>query len=131
MKNSLGRNPILVNVYHFIAHVSEEEIQAKRRDSGSKKTSAAHAVQCRMLGYAEPYEVPDSTTSTVWVKNSHSCLNLETKTIMCRHDCLWNASEPGALSEVTENTTNSDDNVTTSDEEFDYSLSLFNYLDNF
>ena len=107
---------------HGWAHVSEEEIQAKRRDSGSKKTSAAHAVQCRMLGYAEPYEVPDSTTSTVWVKNSYTCLNLETKTIMCRHDCLWNASEPGALSEVTENTTNSDDNVTTSDEEFDYSL---------
>ena len=107
---------------HGWAHISEEEIQAKKRNSGSKKTSTAHAVQCRMLGYADPYEVPDSTGATVWVKNSYTCYNLDTKRIMCRHDCLWNSSEPGALADVLTNTSNEKDQVTTSEEEFDYSL---------
>ena len=41
---------------------------------------------------------------------------------MCRHDCLWNGSNPGALSDVLANTSNDIDLVTTSEEEFDYTL---------
>eukprot|EP01035_Chromulina_nebulosa_P025366 gene25366-33109_t len=41
---------------------------------------------------------------------------------MGRHDCLWNSSEPGALADVIINTSNEEDQVTTSQEEFDYSL---------
>ena len=41
---------------------------------------------------------------------------------MCRHDCFWNCSTPGALSDVIANTSNDTDLVTTSEEEFDYTL---------
>jgi hypothetical protein len=41
---------------------------------------------------------------------------------MCRHDCLWNCSTPGALSDVIANTSNDTDLVTTSEKEFDYTL---------
>jgi hypothetical protein len=41
---------------------------------------------------------------------------------MCRHDCFWNCSTPGALSNVIANTSNDTDLVTTSEEEFDYTL---------
>ncbi len=41
---------------------------------------------------------------------------------MCRHDCFWNCSAPGALSDVIANTSNDTDLVTTSEEEFDYAL---------
>ena len=71
-------------------HVSEEEIQkAKKINTGCKKPKASRAVQCRILGYSTLYEVPDSTSSTVWFKNTFTCYNLESKKVMCRHDCLW------------------------------------------
>ncbi len=41
---------------------------------------------------------------------------------MCRHDCFWNCSTPGALSDVIANTSNDTDLVTTSEEEFDNTL---------
>jgi hypothetical protein len=107
---------------HGWAHVSEEEMQAKRIKSGSKKSTAFRAVQCRMLGFSTPYEVTDRTGSTVWVKNAYTCYNLESKHIMCRHDCFWNCSTPGALSDVIANTSNDTDLVTTSEEEFDNTL---------
>jgi hypothetical protein len=97
-------------------------MQAKKIKTGKKKPAASRAVQCRMLGYSTPYEVPDSTSATVWVKNGYTCYNLESKKIMCRHDCLWNCSEPGALSDVIANTSNDTDFVTASEEEFDYTL---------
>ena len=75
-----------------------------------------------MLGFSTPYEVTDSTGSTVWVKNAFTCYNLESKNIMCRHDCFWNCSTPGALSDVIANTSNDTDLVATSEEEFDYTL---------
>jgi hypothetical protein len=90
--------------------------------SGSKKSTASRAVQCRMLGFSTPYEVTDSTGSTVWVKNAFTCYNLESKSIMCRHDCFWNCRTKGALSDVIANTSNDTDLVTTSEEEFDYTL---------
>jgi hypothetical protein len=64
----------------------------------------------------------DSTGSTVWVKNAFTCFNLESKNIMCLHDCFWNCSTPGALSEVIANTLNDTNLFTTSEEEFDYTL---------
>jgi hypothetical protein len=71
-------------------HVSEEEIQkAKKINTGCKKPKASRAVQCRILGYSTLYEVPDSTSSTVWFKNTFTCYNLESKKVMCRQDCLW------------------------------------------
>ncbi len=98
-------------------------MQAKRIRTGSKKPTASRAVQCRMLGFSTPYEVTDTTESTVWVKNAFTCYNLESKNIMCRHDCFWNCSTPrGALSDVIANTSNDTDLVTTSEEEFDYTL---------
>ncbi len=75
---------------HGWAHVSEEEMQAKKIKTGSKKPTASRAVQYRMLGFSTPYEVTDSTGSIVWVKNTFTCYNLESKHIMCRHDCFWN-----------------------------------------
>jgi hypothetical protein len=112
----------ILNYSHGWAHVSEEEMQAKRINTGSKKPTASRAVQCRMLGFSTPYEVTDSTGSTVWVKNAFTCYNLESKNIMCRHDCFWNCSTPGALSDVITNTPNDTDLLTTSEEEFDYTL---------
>jgi hypothetical protein len=41
---------------------------------------------------------------------------------MCRHDCFWNYSTPGALYDVIANTSNDTDLVTTSEEEFVYTL---------
>ncbi len=41
---------------------------------------------------------------------------------MCRHDCFWNCSTPSALSDVIANTSNDTDLVTTSEEEFEYTL---------
>jgi hypothetical protein len=41
---------------------------------------------------------------------------------MSRHDYFWNCSTPGALSDVIANTSNDTDLVTTSEEEFDYTL---------
>ena len=75
-----------------------------------------------MLGNSTPYEVPENTSSTVWIKNVFTCYNLESKKIMCRHDCLLYGSNPGALSDVLANTSNDIDLVITSEEEFDYTL---------
>jgi hypothetical protein len=127
MKNSPERNPILVNVYLYFysrgwAYVSEEVIKAKKINTGSNKPKASRAVQCQMLGFSAPYEVTDSTGSTVWFKNAFTCYNLKSKNIMCQHDCFWNCSTPGALSNVIANTSNDTDLVTTSEEEFDYTL---------
>ena len=97
-------------------------MKAKKIKTGSKKPTASRAVQCRMLGFSTPYEVTENTGSTVWVKNAFTCYNLESKNIMCRHDCFWNCSTPGALSDVIANTSNDTDLVTTSEEEFDYTL---------
>jgi hypothetical protein len=128
MKNSQERNPILVIVYLSIptdgpTYVSEEE-KAQKIKTGRKKATASRAVQCRMLGFSTPYEVTDSTGLTVvWVKNAFTCYNLESKNIMCRHhDCFWNCSTPGALSDAIANTSNDTDLVATSEEEFDYTL---------
>jgi len=127
MKNSPEKNPILVIVYLSIptdgptTYVSEEE-KAQKIKTGRKKATASRAVQCRMLGFSTPYEVTDSTGSIVWVKNTFTCYNLESKHIMCRHDCFWNCSTPGALSDVIATTSNDTDLVTTSEEEFDYTL---------
>ena len=71
---------------HGWALISTEEHNAKRRRKAEKCTTE-HAAQCRMLGYTDPYEVPNSTGSEVWVKNSYTCFNLETQKIMCRHYC--------------------------------------------
>jgi hypothetical protein len=72
-----------------------------------------------MLGFSTPYEVTDRTG---WVKNAYTCYNLESNHTMCRHDCFWNCSTPGALSDVIANTSNDTDPVTTSEEELDYTL---------
>ena len=91
---------------HGWAHISEEEMQAKKIKTGSKKSKASRAVQYRMLGFFAPYEVTDSTGSTFWVKNAFTCYNLESENIMCRHYWIWNCSTPGALSDVIANTSN-------------------------
>ena len=41
---------------------------------------------------------------------------------MPRHDCLWNSFIPGGLSQITPNTSNSEDNITSNAEEYDYDL---------
>ena len=94
------------------AYVSEEVIKAKKINTGSNKPKASRAVQCQMLGFSAPYEVTDSTGSTVWVENAFTCYNLKSKNIMCQHDCFWNCSTPGALFNVIANTSNDTDLVT-------------------
>ena len=91
---------------HGWAYVSEEEIKSKRINTGSNKPKASRAVQCQILGFSTTYEMTDNTGSTVWVKNTFTCYNLESKNIMCQHDCFWNCSTPGALSNVIANTSN-------------------------
>ena len=44
---------------------------------------------------------------------------------MTRHDCLWNSFIPGGLSQITPNTSNSEDNITSNAEEYDYDLLPF------
>jgi len=87
---------------------------------GQIKPLKDHAVQVLMLGYCQPYPLPDSSNSTPYIKNSYICLVPSTNTIMPRHDCLFNNSPASALTNYEVNTSNNADGVTSTEEEFDY-----------
>jgi hypothetical protein len=79
-------------------------------------------VQVRCLGYTDPYEIPNNSKAEAYIKNAYICLNLAENKIMPRHDVIWNTPLPGGLSNVTHNDSNSNDNITSADEEYDYDL---------
>lgn len=106
---------------HGWAYVSPEERAAKLK-RGSTKALSDRGTQIRCLGYADPYEIPNNSLAEAYIKNAYVCLNLEENKIMPRHDCLWNSFIPGGLSQITPNTSNSEDNITSNAEEYDYDL---------
>ena len=106
---------------HGWAYVSPEERAAKLK-KGSTKALSDRGTQIRCLGYADPYEIPNNSLAEAYIKNAYVCLNLEENKIMPRHDCLWNSFIPGGLSQITPNTSNSEDNITSNAEEYDYDL---------
>jgi hypothetical protein len=106
---------------HGWAYVSPEERAAKLK-RGSTKALSDRGTQIRCLGYADPYEIPNNSLAEAYIKNAYVCLNLAENKIMPRHDCLWNSFIPGGLSQITPNTSNSEDNITSNAEEYDYDL---------
>mmetsp|Transcript_29793 Transcript_29793/g.40907 ORF Transcript_29793/g.40907 Transcript_29793/m.40907 type:complete len:1150 (+) Transcript_29793:1094-4543(+) len=105
---------------HGWAAISDEE--RKTTDTGTHKTLKDRSVQVIMLGYTQPYPIPDKSESTPYIKNGFICYVPSQNKIMPRHDCIWNSTEETALSNPEPNTSNESDNVTTSEEEFDYDL---------
>ena len=106
---------------HGWAYVSADE-RASILRRGSTKALSDRGVQIRCLGYAEPYEIPNKSLAEAYIKNAYICLNLAENKIMPRHDCLWNTPTPGGLSNVLQNNFNTEDNVTSASEEYDYNL---------
>ena len=106
---------------HGWAFISPEE-RASLVKRGSTKALSDRGVQVRCLGYMDPYEIPNNSKAEAYIKNAYICLNLAENKIMPRHDVLWNTPLPGGLSNVTHNDSNSNDNITSADEEYDYDL---------
>jgi hypothetical protein len=52
-----------------------------------------------MIGYCNPYRIPDKTEATVYVKNSYICYDPTTNTEMVRHDCFFK-NYPNDLSSI-------------------------------
>ena len=106
---------------HGWAFISPEE-RASLVKRGSTKALSERGVQVRCLGYTDPYEIPNNSKAEAYIKNAYICLNLAENKIMPRHDVIWNTPLPGGLSNVTHNDSNSNDNITSADEEYDYDL---------
>ena len=75
-----------------------------------------------MLGYTQPYPIPDKSNSTPYIKNGFICYVPSQNKIMPRHDCIWNSTEETGLSNPEPNTSNKTDNFTSTEEEFDYDI---------
>jgi hypothetical protein len=66
-----------------------------------------------MLGYTQPYPIPDKSNATPFITNSYICYLPSQNKMMPRHDCTWNETEATALSNPEPNTSNLSDGVTT------------------
>ena len=75
-----------------------------------------------MLGYTQPFPLQDNSNAQPFIHNSYICYVPSQNKMMPRHDCKWNETETTALSNPEPNTSNDSDGVTTTEEEFDYSL---------
>ena len=70
-------------------HVSNEESKVIRRLKRSGKEMKDKAVNCYMLGYANPYRVEDKSNATVFFKNSYTIWIPSTLKTAVRHDCYF------------------------------------------
>jgi hypothetical protein len=73
---------------HGLAYISPEEERAAKLKRGSTKALSDRGTQIRCLGYADPYEIPNSSLAEAYTKNAYVCLDLAENKIMLRHDCL-------------------------------------------
>ena len=69
-------------------YVTKEERQALPSNS-KEKLIDDRAMNCLMLGYTNPYIIPDKTQARIFIKNAYICYNPVTNVELVRHDCLF------------------------------------------
>ena len=104
-------------------HLSAEERLARPSDD-PRNLLDERSEPCIMLGYTNPYIIPDKTQARVFIKNAYIIYNPITKKQLPRHDCLfknYSDLDDPLNSEVTTQIEHEDD-VSTYDDIFEQSV---------